>query len=454
MTDLLEVRRIIDPDLVDFSDQVELGLRHVDRVCTLEVVTLHRNNEVVLIPSTVDPKAALVGFVGDAVTDTRSEHHLVAAHVVRHDILELGQQGLRIHEVEVDLVVGGDLDTLVAAYEVDEASDAQFKVLPPLPAGCSRAISELLSLSFPVDDTRAFFVVIIDDDAFEEEDLRAAACNEGPVIVHVHLTKVLVGHPLNNVVAGVLAVDRDRLALPIECIELSFFDIGEGLVREVLGVAVFDLVFFKAVQESALGMVNDEMVVLAVAVVEQRDGDLVIIDEGAVDERVIETFNRHRVVVDAQELVQVVVLLFANLNRTFVLVEDAQDKLPVVVVDDGILVAGNILLDLFCPDEAVFAASDDLSEAVMVIVEKVELADEELLVGVLGDGDDARRVVRNDARNDGVVCRDMVGDQERFEVVLVILELNVGAAGNLVFGFRIVLVQQRRRRIGLIVIGV
>jgi hypothetical protein len=242
--------------------------------------------------------------------------------------------------------------------------------------------------------------------------------------------------------------------LPIERIELPLFNICESLVREVLGVTVFDLVFFKPVQESALGMVDDEVVVLAVAVVEQRNSDLVIVYEGAVDERVVEAFNRHRVVIDTEELVEVVVLLLALFARALVLVEDTQDKLSVVVVNDGILVARNVLLDFFRSDETVFTASYDLGEAVTVAVEQVELANEELLVGVLGDGDDARRVVGNDAGHNRVVRRDVIGDEERFEVVLVVLELNVGTARDLVFGLGIVLVEQRRRRISLVVIGV
>lgn len=41
-----------------------------------------------LVLTAIDLKTFLVGLVGDAVPDFRSKHHLIAAHVVVHHILQ------------------------------------------------------------------------------------------------------------------------------------------------------------------------------------------------------------------------------------------------------------------------------------------------------------------------------------------------------------------------------
>ena len=62
------------------------------------------------------------------------------------------------------------------------------------------------------------------------------------------------------------------------------------------------------------------------------------------------------------------------------IVEDTEEEAAIVVIHDGVLVAGDVLLDLFRPNEAVLVAADGLVEAVLVVVVQVELTHEEPLV--------------------------------------------------------------------------
>ena len=205
-----------------------------------------------LVLPTVDVEAELVCLVGDAVADFGAKHHLVALHVVVHHVLETGLVSHRINQVEVDVLVGGDLDSLVALYEVDEPFDVESLVVGPL-----------LLLSERIEHH------------FEEEDLARAPHGKSLVVDEVHRAEVfvedlLIDHILQHGSPGPsghrkesserLNRDSEALALPVEAIDLVLVIVVEALVREVLAVALCDVVAVELV--SRLGLAVPEEVVM------------------------------------------------------------------------------------------------------------------------------------------------------------------------------------------------
>lgn len=87
--------------------------------------------EIVFIFTGVNAEVLLADLVSDAVFDGRAEHHLVAFHEVDHGVLKLGFIIL-VQSVELDVVIGDNLDSLVAFDEVYKASDVvQTEILRP-----------------------------------------------------------------------------------------------------------------------------------------------------------------------------------------------------------------------------------------------------------------------------------------------------------------------------------
>jgi hypothetical protein len=72
--------------------------------------------------SPIHSKSFLICLIGDTVFDFRTEHHLIAAHEVSHHILKSGLECFWVNEIEVDLIVSGNLDSLVAFDKENEAS--------------------------------------------------------------------------------------------------------------------------------------------------------------------------------------------------------------------------------------------------------------------------------------------------------------------------------------------
>jgi hypothetical protein len=83
------------------------------------------------ILSLVDVEALLVGLVGYGVLLVRSNHHHVAVHVVEHHILQGGDQGLGVHQVEKDQLVVYHLDAHVSFDEENEATHLDLVIDDP-----------------------------------------------------------------------------------------------------------------------------------------------------------------------------------------------------------------------------------------------------------------------------------------------------------------------------------
>lgn len=70
----------------------------------------------------VDLKSWLVGLKGNTISYSCTKHHLGALHKVEHAILQLGHERLLVDLIEVDFLIGGNLDSNVASNEVDLTS--------------------------------------------------------------------------------------------------------------------------------------------------------------------------------------------------------------------------------------------------------------------------------------------------------------------------------------------
>lgn len=69
---------------------------------TREITIMYLNSEIMHILSTVDFEAPLVGLITDAVSNSSTEHHLVATHVVVHAVFQLGHKSCRVNKIEVN----------------------------------------------------------------------------------------------------------------------------------------------------------------------------------------------------------------------------------------------------------------------------------------------------------------------------------------------------------------
>jgi hypothetical protein len=79
----------------------------------------------------VNIEASFVVFVGDSVSDSSTEHALSALHVIVHYVLHFGLKRLFIDQIEVNVVLGGDLDSDVTFDKVNETPDVDLVVLFP-----------------------------------------------------------------------------------------------------------------------------------------------------------------------------------------------------------------------------------------------------------------------------------------------------------------------------------
>jgi hypothetical protein len=95
--------------------------------------------------SSIDGKGFLICLIRDSISDLGAEHHLIAAHEVSHDVFESWLESLRVNQVEVDLVISGDLDSFVTLNEENEASCLDLIVLFPF-------VDDVLVLIFLLKD--------------------------------------------------------------------------------------------------------------------------------------------------------------------------------------------------------------------------------------------------------------------------------------------------------------
>lgn len=129
------------------NDEQVFGLDLLDVRLTVVVLADDRFKGV-LVLSAIDVEVRLVLLVGDAVVHLGPEHHLVALHEVVHHVLHLRNQGLGVNQVEIDQLVGGQLEPLVALDVVDEPPLVNLVVHLPSVSFASFVIEELVKQNF------------------------------------------------------------------------------------------------------------------------------------------------------------------------------------------------------------------------------------------------------------------------------------------------------------------
>lgn len=113
----------------------------------------------------VDLETFLVGLESDTVANIPSKHHLSAVHIVVHDIFKFWLQSLFINQVEEDLIISGDLQSLVSLDVEYHASCMNDVILLPESSTCH--------------------IIYIN---FEEENITGASGNKGLSVNKEHLT--------------------------------------------------------------------------------------------------------------------------------------------------------------------------------------------------------------------------------------------------------------------------
>ena len=173
--------------------------------------------------STVDIKAALVGFESDAVFYFAAKHHLRAVHEIEHHVLQYWLQGFSVYHVKVDALICGNLDPDVTFDVVDEPSLVQCMVNFPVPSFQKVIICQL-----------------------EKKNLARAPDDKSFAIDQEHLPKILVINLLKEILSFIFVApvlngkhgDSEALSLPIKRINFIILFIIKALEWEVFVIAV------------------------------------------------------------------------------------------------------------------------------------------------------------------------------------------------------------------------
>lgn len=119
----------------------------------------------------VDVKTPLISFVSNTISDSSAEHHLVAPHVIVHDVLQVRHQIFLVDEIKVYKLVSRDLDPDITFHEIYKA---------PL-------FDRVVELPFK-------YLGHLIPYLFEEQDAAGASGDEGLAIDKHHLAKFFVSY--------------------------------------------------------------------------------------------------------------------------------------------------------------------------------------------------------------------------------------------------------------------
>jgi len=194
---------------------------------------------------------------------------------------------------------------------------------------------------------------------FEEEDITGASSYQRTIVHQIHLTQIHFGHPVKSVLAGVLGLDDESLTLPVETVDLISLVVVEAFVWKVLFGAAQDLLLGLP-DNGSLGQVIDEVDMLQLCVMKQIDVNHVVRDESTGNEWVREGLVAHRVVVQAEQLVDIELILLDLFGCSVDFSEGSQVEVSIIVVYYCIFLAVGVLLDLLQFDVLVLSSSNFL----------------------------------------------------------------------------------------------
>lgn len=118
---------------VHLCEQENVHGCYLENLGAFETLTVDWHFQVVHVFLTVNVEARLARLVCNAVQPSFSKHHLGAPHVVVHHILQMWHQSVTVHQVEVNVVGGCQLNPNVSLDEIDERLFIDLVIFLPVP---------------------------------------------------------------------------------------------------------------------------------------------------------------------------------------------------------------------------------------------------------------------------------------------------------------------------------
>jgi len=196
-----------------------------------------------LVLSSINIKAALIRLESYTISHFWAKHHLAAVHEVEHYVFQFGLKRFFINEIEINLIIRGNLDSNISFDVVDKTSNVNVVVLNPF----------LHNSFFFFKNFLVYFL-------FKKQNFTGTPGNQCWVIHQVHLTEVHFCHSFKGVIFRVFCVNLKGVALAIERIDFIFVWIIKAPIRKILFSAV-NLSINNFSNNSAFLEVIDEMVV-------------------------------------------------------------------------------------------------------------------------------------------------------------------------------------------------
>jgi len=126
-------------------------------------------------------KASLVGLIWNRVSDLLTEHHLVAFHIIFHDIFQIRHKSLFIDQVEINIGVSCNLHTNIAFDKENKTPNINFMILMPFCCFC---------------DLEIFLL--------EKQDFRWAPDDNSLIIHQDHLTDFSLCYTLVSIICNIM----------------------------------------------------------------------------------------------------------------------------------------------------------------------------------------------------------------------------------------------------------
>ena len=102
----------------------------------LIIVRVNTDPQIVHEFPLINVEAPLIFFVSYAVSDSLTEHHLIASHEVIHYVFQFWHEVFKVNQVKVDQLFRYHLNSYVSFNEVDKPSRFDFVVKSPLHFVC------------------------------------------------------------------------------------------------------------------------------------------------------------------------------------------------------------------------------------------------------------------------------------------------------------------------------
>ena len=277
--------------------------------------------------SSIDLETAFVGLVCDSILQLWTKHHLVALHVVIQAIFKCRLEGFHVDQIKVNKFVSSDLNSVVALHKIYKAPE--FKLMIKLPTS---------SMCFCVGHF------------FKKEDAARTPHYQSFSLDHDHLPQVQIGHLFVPVICEVIRIYHEGLTLPVEGVYLKLLGIIEALLWIVLARAIHchgHQIALRVPYEPFGFDIVDEMEVGQRVIVEKVYEYQVVCQEAASDIRMRQVVVAHRVIVKANDFIDMHLSVLYLLFRPHLLPKGSQPKLTIVIVDKSIFSPIVILSDLF-----------------------------------------------------------------------------------------------------------